>query len=252
MDDRRKTRNVRALARQLVLSGCGNSIQSKDIYSDGDETIGRRAKTTKEPQWEQTVYRAAVSFVIEQVSVGSDKHEYKIFINDDADLSLCTYAKRGKKATSDVFTVPQAKSQTKTLAMVYGVHKSGELSLSLTARQEGVQNAADVYSWLLGQIDDAVQFRLQRLEEQAHNDDPAKRDKGTLPQENVGEHQAPRRRKTVRTKIRTKTIPEDPSVLVGVDGQVLGMRPGNGQYQPEGLGDNPGHREDAEGDAMGK
>jgi len=239
MSKKGSTKDVRPIARQFVLSGFVNSIQQEDVYSDGSKKqLVRENVGAKGPDWKQKSYQATINFIVEEVSVDSDKHIYYISINDDANLSIATYSTRGKKATSENVTVPQTQSKTKKLALVYGIHEDGSCTFSHPSGQTGARILADVYSFLLGQIDDAIQFRLQQLADKARNDDTGERIESTLPQENVGEHPKARRGKKVLPQVLPKTIPENSPLLVAYERAVLGNGYENEPDKPGGMDDN--------------
>lgn len=214
--------NVRAIARQLVLSSFGGSVQSRDVFSDGSTQPVGEQKDSAKPNWEQKNYKLSFTVQLEEISVDGDKHVYQISLNDDANLSMLPISKRSKSATGQAVTVPQKKSKSKKVAVVYGIQQDGKLSLPHTSGLKSLTGIADFYSWLLGQIDDAIQFRLQQQKNQKTDDDAGKRDESPQPQEDVGKHKKAGRGKKVRAEVLPEALPEEAAVLVENDGPVLG------------------------------
>lgn len=218
MTMKEQMKDVRPIARQLVLSGMRDSIQPKDVFGDGSSEESERQETAKKPDWQSKVYNISITFQFEQVSVDGDKHVYSILFNDDANLLATPISTRSKKAIGPTVTIPQKKSKSKKMAMVYRVHESGSATFSHPVGQAALRDVAEVYSFILGQIDDAIQFRLQQQAEQTTGNDTRQRDKGTLAPKDVGRHQTARRGEKIRAQVLPETLPETSPALVETDG----------------------------------
>lgn len=239
-----KNTDVRPVARQFVLSGWSDSIQPKDVYSDGTTNEPRGEEATQGGrEWQQKVYKLSFSLIVEQVSDDGNQHVYKVLVNDDSDLLVSTYSKRSKKTTSSALAVPKKKSKGKSLALVYGVHPDGKCTLSHPTGQAGAILTAELYSWLLGQIDDVIQYRLQQQNKQTTDDDTGQRVESASTPTNVGGHQTRGRGKALRPKVRAEALPEEGAGMVETYGEILGERRGHIEDRLAGMGDVAGNRE---------
>lgn len=230
MSGKVKNKDVKAIARQFVLSGLSGIMEPREIYSDGStQQLGRKENDTKGPDWQQKTYQATVSFIIEETGLAGDKHEYRVRLNDDAHLLVTTYSARSKKATSPTVAIPQKKGKDTTLALVYGVHKEGPGTLAHPTGQEGIRIAANIYSFLLGQIDNAIQYRLHQLKGQETTDDTGERYSSSLLRKDVGGHKKTGGGKEIRPKVLSEALPETTPILVEAIGALLGD--GHPDYQ---------------------
>src|SRR5262245_42277701 len=141
----RKLDNDRANFAQFALSGFGNSAKPGNQDGARDESEQSAEHTTG--FWQQKAYTIALPIIIEQVSVDGDKHEFKIYVNPDADLSLSAYNTRSKKSSKQVFTIASQKVKAgPAIHMVFRVSAFGQSSLSHTAQHSLQQAIAHIYS----------------------------------------------------------------------------------------------------------
>lgn len=248
MSKKVEKKNVGRIYRQQVLSGYEHIIQPQDTDGNSPSNEQRREEKVKPSFWQQKSYQVSFSVIIEKVGDSGDQHNYRIHLNGDSDISLSPISIRSKKVSQSPYTIhqPQAKKGIK-IPLVYGIHKSGVRSLSYPDGYSIPEGIAHVYSFLLGQLDRAIECTLQQQENQAGNDDSGQRAKGTQSPENLGEHQAEGWSEKVLPEIRNETVPEKDTMVDGTPWKILGNRLANGQDKLGGVGNDTGKRKRRKG-----
>lgn len=221
--------NVRREYRQAFLSGYESLIQSRN--EDGNsKTLPRLTDSPPQVRKGERSYNLSIKVIVEQVSNDSGQYTYRICLADDPHLSVAPYSVRGKKETGQTVDLPKKGIKGgDSFSMVYGIHEDGSGTLSHTPQHPIQRVAPQIYSFILGAIDRAIECTILKPENEATNDDTRKRSEGTPTQENVGTDKKERRGKKVLPEILPETLPEETTVLVAADGAILGWR----QIDPE-------------------
>lgn len=223
MANEKGLKNARRIYTQQVLSGFEHLNQPED--ENGNSSQNEQGRTEKLPPkfWEQKSYQVSISVIIEKTSTGSNQHEYSISLNADSDILIAPIAKSGKKTTQSPHTIHREKvTKTRKIPMVYGIHKAGVDTLSYPARYPTSTGVTEFYSYLLGQIDRAIECTIQQQEITSGNDDSGQRSESPPTPKNVGSNKAKRRGSKILPKIRNEALSEVPPKVDDINGAVLG------------------------------
>lgn len=221
-------KNVRRLYTQQVLSGFKHLVQSSN--ESGNSTQNEQGGAQELPQefWKQKSYQVSFTVIIEQTSPDSNQHEYKISLNDDADILIAPTSKSGKKSPKQAYTISQeTNAQTRKIPMVYGIQPQGIDSLSYPIGYSIGRGITEFYSFLLGQLDRTVERIILEQENQKRDDDTGKRDKSSQPQESLGDDKKTRRSGKIRHKIRNENKPKNRPSVDETNRPLLGGGPEN-------------------------
>jgi hypothetical protein len=224
---KKETKNARPLYRQQVLSGYERFVQPENQDDSSSQDEQGREETPK-GFWQQKSYLLSIPIIIEKTGFRGDEYQYKILINDDADIPVSSYSARSKKATSSPVTIhSETSSKTNKIPMVYGIHE-GEVNPFSHPDGRGVPELiASIYSYVLGQIDRTLQRAVQFPAQQEGNDDARQRNKGTQSHKSLGANMDGRRGKKVRAEVRAEATSESSSKVDENDREILGNRPGD-------------------------
>lgn len=233
-------KNVRRLYTQQVLSGFKHLIQPADQDGDSPQNEQRGAEKLPQEFWKQKNYQISISVIIEDVSTDSNEHQYKISINDDADILISPVSRVRQKTPKQVVTIHQeTNSQTRKVPMVYGIHEGGISSLSYPIGYSIGRGITEFYSFLLGQIDRAIERVVLEQKNETGNDDTGKREKSPQSPKDLGDDTETRRSSKVRNKIRNENKPKNRSSVDEANGKILGRRPPNTGDRLDKVGDDP-------------
>lgn len=228
--------NVRRQYRQLLLSGYEHPAQSTNEKRD-HKTLPKL--TTEPPKLRkgERAYNLSIQVVIEQVSNDSGEYIYRVLLNDDPNLSVTPYSVRGKKETGPAVDLPKKGNKGgDSFSMVYGIHKGGQRALSHTPQHPLQRVLPQIYSFILGAIDRAIECTILIPEEAPRIDDPGQRIESTPTQKSLGADKKKRRGKALRPQVLPETLPEEAAILVADDGQVLGWEQRNPSHRLIDLG----------------
>lgn len=227
--------NVRREYRQSFISGFEPVVQSRD--ENGNRKTDVVVESSPPVKRGAGMYQVTLTFIIESVGDYRDEHAYRILLNDDPDISVLPVSKRSKKAIGQAARLPKKGLKGgDSFTMVYGIQPSGQRTLSHTPQHPLQRVAPQIYSYLLGAIDRAIECTILEPEDETSNDDARKRSEGTPTQENVGTDKKKGRRKKVLPEILPETLPEEASGMVEVDGTVLGWGQANSEIRLNQLG----------------
>ena len=227
---RNKPKNVRREYRQSYLSGFEHPAQPRD--ENGNRETDIVVEGSKPIPRGKGGYQVSVTFVIEPIGNDSGKHNYRVLLNDDPDILITPYSIRGKKATGQAAYAPKKGIKGgDSFSLVYGVHESGNRSLSHTTQHPLSRVLPQIYSFLLGAIDTAVECTILVPENETANDDPGERIEGSATQKVLGTNTQKGWRKKVRTKVQSETVPEEATGMVEINGTVLGWGQANSEIR---------------------
>lgn len=233
-------KDVRRIYRQQVLSGFRHLIQPSHKDSDSPSDEQRGTQELPPEFWQQREYQVSISVIIETLSPGSHEYKYQICINDDTDILITPTSKRRKKVPKQIATIHQETiTKTRKIPMVYGIHEEKKRTLSYPDGFSIGQGITEFYSFLLGQIDRAIEHIVQQQKNQKGNDDARERTKSSPSQENVGDDKKTGRGSKVRTKVRTKAIPENTAKVDETNWSLLGGGSPNFNDRLDEMGDDP-------------
>lgn len=249
---KRKVQNVRRGYRQLFISGFEHLAQSRDENGNSKtEIVVGGSKPVKRGE---RSYKVSFTLILEQVSNDSGEYVYRVLVNDDPDISVTPYSIRSKKETGQTAHLPKTGIKGgSSFSLVYGIHESGNCSLSHTAQHSLPKVAPQLYSIAMGAIHRAIECTILLPENEKENDDTGERSEGSPTQKSLGTDKEKRRSKKVRAEVLPEAIPEKTPVLVETDRAILGERPGNREVGPINLGsgaDNGGEIADALSDGQ--
>lgn len=238
----RKVKNARAAYRQLFLSGYEHIAQPKD--PDGNsKTVKRLTDAAPQIVKGQRSYQVSLTFVIEQTGNDSSQYDYRILLNDDPNISVTPYSIRGKKTTGQVVDLPKTGIKGgDSFSMVYGIHQSGQRTLSHSPQHPIQRVAPQLYSFFLGAIDRAIECTILLTPKQEGNDDTGKRSESTPTQKGLGTDKKKGRGKKVLSEVLPETLPEKAAVMVEVNGEILGRGQANSETELGGLGGGTNQR----------
>lgn len=229
-----KPTNVRREYRQSFLSGYEHIAQSRDengnskaeIVVDGSPKVKRG----------QAMYQVSVTFLIEQVSSDSGEYLYRVLLNDDPDILAMPVSKRSKKPTGQNAYLPKTGVKGgDSFSLVYGVYQSRQRSLSHTPQHPLQRVTPQIYSFLLGVIDRAIECTILIPENAPRIDDPGQRIESTPTQKSIRDNKKKGRRKKIRAKVLSEALPEEAASVVEIDGQVLGRGQANSEIRSNQL-----------------
>ena len=225
MSKRKKgTKNVGRNYRQLFFSGFKSDIQPGN--EDGNSKTVKQVAERQEPVKGARCYKILVPVIIEQTSYDSGQYNYRILLNDNANLPISPYSIRGKKDIGPSANAPKKEGRrTNAIHLVYGVHEDGVRALSHTNQSNVQPDAAQIYSFVLGQIDRAIECTIFEHQNGKGDDDTGKRVESTSPSKSVRSNKKTRRSKKVLPEVLPETLPEEPARMVEVDREVLGWGP---------------------------
>jgi hypothetical protein len=233
------SRNVGRYYRQQVLSGYEHFIQQEKQDNDSASVEQRGTQAAIWNAREQACYQILVPVIIEKISVDSERYGYKILLNDDVDILVAPYSKRGKKTTKPPTSIPGKTGQkSSSLRMVYGVHATGQPPLSHPLELNVPEALARLYSFILGKIDATLQCTLQQLENPPGDDDTRERAESASPPKSVGANKEGRRSKKVRAKILPEALSEIPAQVDELDGALLGSGQGDNDNRLDSVGND--------------
>lgn len=235
MTGKKGPKNVRREYRQSFISGFEHLAQSRD--ENGNRKTDVVVESSAPIKRGQGMYNVSVTFVIEQVSNDSGEYVYRILLNDDPDISVLPISKRSKKAIGQVASLPKAGNKGgDSFSMVYGIHESGKRPLSHTPEHPVFRVASQVYSFLLGTIDRAIECTILIPNDTKTNDDAGERVQGPQSQESLGANKKAGRSKKIRAKILPEATPEKATSMVEINGPILGRRQEDSAARPDELG----------------
>lgn len=227
MSGKKGTLNVRRGYRQSYLSGFEHIAQSTNQDSDSQK-IKRLTDSPPKINKGQRSYSVSVQVIIEQVSNDSGLYTYRVLLNDDPNISVTPYSIRSKKETGQNVDLPKKGIKGgDSFSLVYGVHKGQHRTLSHTTQHPLPRVLPQIYSFILGAIDRAIECTILIPEDKATNDDSGKRAESTPTQESLGTDKEKRRSKKIRPEVLPEALPENSPLLVEIDGALLGSRQGN-------------------------
>jgi len=243
----RKVTNARREYRQQFLSGFEPVVQPGDANSNS-KTLRDLTNETPQVHKGARCYNLSIPLIIEQVSNDSGEYIYRVLLNDDANILVAPYSIRGKKETGQAVNLPKTGIKGGTsFSMVYGVHEDGVGSLSHTKQHPIQQVAPQLYGYVLGAIDRAIQCTILITEDQKGDDGTGQRIESTPTSEVLGTDKKARRGKKVLSQVLPETLPEEAANLVEDDRKILGGRQEDAQngldrvrgdaYHGEGLED---------------
>lgn len=229
------SQNVRREYRQSFISGFEHIAQSRD--ENGNRKTDVVVESSAAIKKGQRMYNVSISLIIEQISNDSGQYIYRILLNDDPNISCTPLSTRSKKAIGQAASLPKKNIKGgDSFSMVYGIHKDGKCSLSHTSQHPIQRVAPQVYSFILGAIDRAIECTILLPEDEKGNDDTGERSKGTPTQKSLGENKKTRRGKKIRAEVLPETLPEEAPGMVEIDREVLGRRQANSEIRSNQLG----------------
>lgn len=225
MSNKGNVNNARRLYRQQVLSGFEHIYQPKD--EDGNSSQDEQGGEEKLPSkfWQSKAHQISIKLIIEKVGTSGDEHKFRIRLNDDTDIFVSTYAKQSKRVSKETATIPgKGNGKTVSLPMVYGIQQSGNRALSPTDGHSLPEAIAQLYSFLLVNLDRTIERIILEQENTSANDDTGKRVQGDEPPKKLGTNKAKGRRSKVLSEVRDEAIPEVSPQVVETYGEILGER----------------------------
>lgn len=227
MAGKKGTLNVRREYRQSYLSGFEHIAQSAN--QDGDsQKIKRLTDSPPKINKGQRSYSVSVQVIIEQVSNDSGEYTYRVLLNDDPNIFVSPYSIRSKKETGQAVDLPKKGIKGgDSFSLVYGIHKGQKRTLSHTAQHPLQRVVPQIYSFILGALDRAIECTILIPEDKAANDDTGKRIESTPTQESMGTDKKKGRGKKIRAEVLPETLPENSPLLVALDRALLGSGQGN-------------------------
>jgi len=223
MSDKKGTKlNVERVYRQRLLSGWSNYGQPENEISDSDAS--KSVKSFSEKRFfKSKKHQVFIPVVIEQISVDSDQHYYRVSINANSDLPITGYSERSKASLENAIAIPATGDKNQgQISLVYGVSEARGNTLSHSPGSDVQQAIAQIYSKFLVAIDRTIEFRIQHTQDEKPGDDT----RGSLPptyaHENVRANPKKGRSKALRAKIRAENTPEAAADVDEPNRQVLG------------------------------
>lgn len=219
MSKKGNVQNVGRIYRQQVLSGYEHINQPSDTNGDSSQDEQRGEEKLSSKFWQSKTYQVSIKLIIEKTSNGGDEHKFTIRLNDDNDVLISPYAKQSKRVSKDAFTILGSSSRkTVSLPMVYGIHKAGVCTLSPSSGNSLPETIAQLYSFLLVQLDRTVECIILKQENKTGDDDNGERVQSDESPKVLGSNKAKGRSAKILPKVRDETIPEIPAKMVETDG----------------------------------
>lgn len=222
--------NVRHKYTQLILSGWSNIVQQPD--EDNDHTSTKSIPPKEEVfDWKQGKYLVNVPLVIEAITLPDGQYEVHVSIPLNAHVPMSPINKRGKVKAEQVFDLPSETTKDGVkIHLVYGISEKGVGTLSHSAQHKMVKDVAYLYSRIMGIAGRAAECVVHNSGgETQRTNDTGEREITTPKTANLEQPQKETGGTKVRRKVRAKKGTEEPTILAGDDGEILGKRQGNGE-----------------------
>jgi hypothetical protein len=190
MSKKGKTKNARLHYRQQFLSGY-ESLGERKNSASGSEENGSKTNETSPDITGKKYYQVLVPIIIETVSTNDFEHNIRLHLNANSNVSISAYSLIGKKAIEPTIAIPRETGEKAIkIPMVYGVHPSGEYSLSYPIGYKPHTGFAEIYSFILGKVDSALRRGLLKPEKQENDENARKRAKGSPTPQDLGKDKA--------------------------------------------------------------